>query len=84
MNEQISVALGRYCRDFRKYTLNKTLKEMNLTISYKTLSSFENAKNKNLANVFEYLRECQNDEQKIEFLDGVHQTIKGVVTNHGY
>ena len=69
--------IGKYCRDYRLTVLNLTLQEVAGKDNIKTLSSFEHGRSKNLEHLLKYIKKCETEEQKIEFLQGLLLTIEG-------
>lgn len=69
MNRNYKV--GQYCRYFRKHILHKTLKEIEGSEDVKTLSSFEHGRSSNLNHMFKYINHCENDVQKLTFINGL-------------
>ena len=77
MEKQAFNRIGKYCRNYRLTVLNLTLQEVAGKDNIKTLSSFEHGRSKNLEHLLKYIKKCETEEQKIEFLQGLLLTIEG-------
>lgn len=73
-----SLSVNEFCKFFRKYVLNLTLKEFEELTNTKipTISSFENGRSTNLNHLYLYYN-LADEEQKIYFRKNIPYNFKG-------
>jgi len=73
-----SLSVNEFCKFFRKYVLNLTLKEFGELTNTKipTISSFENGRSTNLNHLYLYYN-LADEEQKIYFRKNIPYNFKG-------
>lgn len=73
-----SLTVNEFCKFFRKYILNLTLKEFEEKTNVKTptISSFENGRSTNLNHLYLYYN-LADEEQKIYFRKNIPYNFKG-------
>jgi len=77
MVSTIYYIIGQYCRNYRLIRLRLTLKEVEKNENVKALSSFEHGRSSNITHLLKYVEQCENNQQKVEFLEGLVATIEG-------
>lgn len=70
----MSLSIQSFCKTFRKRTLNKTLRDIELEqgINIKTLSAFENGRSNNIEHLSIYLNACETDYHVNLFMKGLN------------
>jgi len=76
MHDTILKEVGIYCRFYRMYELNMTLRDVQGNEKIKSLSSFEHGHSSNIKHLFKYLIKCDNDTERINFLIGLIRHVR--------
>lgn len=77
MNRTDLYNLGSYCREFRRLYLHKTLEDVQGNVKIKGLSHFEHGRSTNLIHLSKYLKACETDHQKKEFMRNLEKHLGG-------
>ena len=74
-DKEIQVEVGFYCRWFRMFKLDVTLKEVMGSEHVKLLSAFEHGRSSNMLILLEYVRLAEEYDELGEFLYGLMDTV---------
>lgn len=75
MDKKQLYKLGQYCRYFRREVLKMTLQEVQGDLSLKGISHFEHGRSTNLVHISRYLKACNVESQKREFMDNIEKLL---------
>lgn len=67
--------LGQYCRYFRREVLKMTLQEIQGDLSLKGISHFEHGRSTNISHLSRYLKACNVESQKREFMNNIEKLL---------
>ena len=72
--------IQKFCGTFRKRTLRKTLRDIELEqgVNIKTISAFENGRSNNIEHLAIYVKACDNQVQRIYFTESIQSILLGV------
>lgn len=73
----MSASIQKFCKNFRKRTLNKTLRDIELQqgINIKTLSAFENGRSSNINHLETYVKACDTEYHVKLLIEGINKSL---------